>query len=136
MTTKVLENISGRLRTFILSGAHLEAHPTHEHCYKPVKTVTVHQSKSGQLVARALTRTMPDALRLSAGEVREVDEALIHCPDIKGAIARGELRVSDPKPKASETPPPTPQPEPEEPKLAEPAEPPKPARSFRPTQNP
>jgi len=96
MAAKVLENISGRMKTYTLSGAHLASHATHEHRYKPVRRVTVHQSKSGQLVPRFLTKTMPDSLRLAAGDSRKVDEAVVHCPEIKAAIARQELRVSDP----------------------------------------
>lgn len=105
-TTKMLKNVSGRLRTFILSGAHLAQHPTHVHRYKAVKRVAVHQGKDGSLAVRTSVRAMPDALRLAAGESREVDEALVHCPDVKAAIARGDLRVSDPKPKPAEPKPP------------------------------
>jgi hypothetical protein len=99
MAERVLENISGRMGTFILSGAHLEAHPTHRHRYKTVKTVTVHQSKGGLLVPRTLARTMPDSLRIPAGESQVVDDAVLHCPAVKAAIVRGALRVSEPKPK-------------------------------------
>jgi hypothetical protein len=90
----VLENVSGRLRTYMLAGAHLATHPTHPNRYKSVRRVTVHQSKAGGLSSRTTPLVLPDSLRLVAGEQREVEPEVLHCPDVKAAIARGELRVA------------------------------------------
>ena len=102
----VLENVSGRLRTYTLTGAHLATHPTHPNRYRTARRVTVHQSKAGALAMRATSIVLPDSLRLVAGEKREVPSEVAACPHIKAAIARGELRVA----KAVVPPPPPPPP--------------------------
>ncbi len=89
----VLENVSGRLRTYTLTGAHLATHATHPNRYRSHRRVTVHQSKTGHLAMRTTPVLLPDSLRLVTGEKREVEPEVLHCPDIKAAIARGELRV-------------------------------------------
>jgi hypothetical protein len=89
----VLENVSGRLRTYTLTGAHLATHATHPNRYRSHRRVTVHQSKAGELAMRTSSVLLPDSLRLVSGEKREVEPEVLHCPDIKAAIARGELRV-------------------------------------------
>lgn len=108
MAKKVLTNVSGRMQTFVLAGAHLAANATHRHRYKTVKQVRVAATANGQLVPRIASRSMPDSLRLFAGESREVDELVTHCPAVKDAIARGILRKADPPPAETTTTPASP----------------------------
>lgn len=89
-----IENVSGRLQTYVLTGKHLAAAAgSHPHGYKNVKRVTVHSSRDGKFISRVVQQPMADSLRLAAGETREVDDAIGYCPSIKAAAARGELRI-------------------------------------------
>jgi hypothetical protein len=98
MATCTIENLSGRLLTFVLTGAHLAKGTPH--AYRTVKTVTVHQSKTGALVPRSTHRSMPSSLRIPAGEKVSVDEAVTHCPAVRKALAAGQVRIVADKAKA------------------------------------
>lgn len=91
----VIENVSGRMKTFVLTGKHLESNVNHPHRPKLVKLVTVHEGKGGGgLAMRVRHRPMADSLRLAAGEKRRFeDDAVLHCPHVKDAIGRQEIRV-------------------------------------------
>jgi hypothetical protein len=93
MATCTIENLSGRLLTFVLTGAHL-AKGGGPHAYKAVKTVTVNQAKNGALVPRSTHRAMAGSLRIPAGAKVSVDEAVTHCPAVKKAAAAGQVRIA------------------------------------------
>lgn len=90
----VLLNTTKRMMTLILGGKHLaSAAPGAPHRYKPVKLVTVHHAKSGELAMRTRKIPMPDTIRIPAGERLTVNVSATHCPDVKKALARKDLRI-------------------------------------------
>ena len=95
-----VQNVSGRLVTLILAGKHLAAASKGApHRYKPVKLVTVHHAKDGQLAIRARKVAMPDSVRIPAGAKVILDRAATYCPDFKKALAAKRLKVvADPAP--------------------------------------
>jgi hypothetical protein len=95
MATVSLKNISGRMLSLVLTGAHL-GHTKHKPA--PIKLVTVHHAKNGQMSPRVRHVPMAQAIRIPAGESLDVDDAVAHCPDVKAAVARRALRVETPKP--------------------------------------
>lgn len=92
-----IQNVSRGMLTLILAGKHIASASSHPHRYKPVKLVTLHQSKgTGELVKHERKAMMPASLHMSAGEAVNVDRSVVGCPDVKRAIARSLLKVIDP----------------------------------------
>ncbi len=99
-----VQNVSNRLVTLVLAGKHLAAAPKGAaHRYKPVKLVTVHHAKDGQLAIRARKVAMADSVRIPSGEKVVLDKSATFCPDFKKAVAAKRIKVlADPFPPPSD----------------------------------
>jgi hypothetical protein len=99
-----VQNVSNRLVTLVLAGKHLASAPKGAaHRYKPVKLVTVHHAKDGQLAIRARKVPMADAVRIPSGAKVVLDKSATFCPDFQKAVAAKRLKVlADPYPPTPE----------------------------------
>jgi hypothetical protein len=89
-----VQNVSNRLVTLVLAGKHLAAAKKGAaHRYKPVKLVTVHHAKDGQLAIRARKVPMADAVRIPSGAKVVLDKSATFCPDFKKAVAAKRIKV-------------------------------------------
>ncbi len=90
----LVSNVSGRLVTLVLAGKHLASAPKGApHRYKPVKLVTVHHAKDGQLAMRSRKVEMADSIRIPAGGQVAVDRSATHCPEFKKAVKAKRIKV-------------------------------------------
>ena len=90
----LVSNVSGRLVTLVLAGKHLASAPKGApHRYKPVKLVTVHHAKDGQLAMRSRKVEMADSIRIPAGGQVAVDRSAMHCPEFKKAVKAKRIKV-------------------------------------------
>ena len=70
-------------------------------------TVSDHNPETGDVGVRQLIKRINHSLRFTAGESKTgLPNTVVNCPEIAGAIARGELAVTKEAPRAPAPPPP------------------------------
>lgn len=88
----ILKNVTKRLVTYNLAGDHMRETKTHG--YKQIKTVTVDHLANGDLLPRIVKKSVPESLTLPAETASgSLPNEVLQCPEVKGAIARRELRI-------------------------------------------
>jgi hypothetical protein len=94
-----LINKSGRLRTYQLTTSFFSSRKWGA---RRLEVRTIEHHRDGNRYARISRKSVPGALTLVAGESREgLPDQILAVPDVKAAVAAGELevrKVADPAP--------------------------------------